>query len=123
MADRLSWTPDLSARSGARYRAIADALAADIDLGRLPEGTRLPTHRALAQALDVTVGTVTRAYAEAERRGLVEATVGRGTFVRTAKPESADWMRPGAPPAAPRTSNPSAMAVPNPSIDSAASAR
>jgi DNA-binding transcriptional MocR family regulator len=99
MSDRLTWTPDLTGRGGARYRAIADALAADVDLGRLPAGTRLPTHRALAQALDVTVGTVTRAYAEAERRGLVEATVGRGTFVRTAKPESADWMRPGAPPA------------------------
>jgi DNA-binding transcriptional MocR family regulator len=99
MSDRLTWTPDLTGRGGARYRAIADALAADVDLGRLPAGTRLPTHRALAQALDVTVGTVTRAYAEAERRGLVEATVGRGTFVRTARPESADWMRPGAPPA------------------------
>ena len=99
MPDGLTWTPDLGARSGARYRAIADALAADIDAGRLPSGTRLPTHRALAQILDVTVGTVTRAYAEAERRGLVEATVGRGTFVRAPEPESAAWMRPGAPPA------------------------
>ncbi|MBK1697161.1 PLP-dependent aminotransferase family protein [Rhodovibrio salinarum] len=98
MTEHLSWTPDLTARSGARYRAIADALAADIDAGRLPEGTRLPTHRALAQALEVTVGTVTRAYTEAERRGLVEATVGRGTFVRPHKATTADWMRPGSPP-------------------------
>ncbi len=104
MPDGMTWTPDLGARGGARYRAIADALAADIDTGRLPAGTRLPTHRALARALDVTVGTVTRAYAEAERRGLVEATVGRGTFVRAPRAEAADWMRPGAPPA----SNPDA---------------
>jgi DNA-binding transcriptional MocR family regulator len=91
MPDRLTWTPDLSGGGGARYRAIADALAADIDQGRLHAGTRLPTHRALAHALDVNVGTVTRAYAEAERRGLVEATVGRGTFVRAPGPGQQIW--------------------------------
>ena len=32
--------------------------------------------------LGVTVGTVSRAYAEAERRGLTLGEVGRGTFVR-----------------------------------------
>lgn len=76
-----NWTPNLSHRRGALYRAIADALADDVAAGRLTTGTRLPTHRALADAIGVTVGTVTRAYAEAERRGLVDATVGRGTFV------------------------------------------
>jgi len=81
MAD-LTWQPELADRRGARYRAIADALGEDIQAGRLPPGTRLPTHRALAEALGVTVGTITRAYTEAERRGLVDATVGRGTFVR-----------------------------------------
>ncbi|MGH6962803.1 MAG: PLP-dependent aminotransferase family protein, partial [Dongiaceae bacterium] len=30
----------------------------------------------------VTVGTVTRAYAEAERRGLIKGEVGRGTYIR-----------------------------------------
>ncbi len=83
-SDRDSWHPDLSNRPGPRYRAIADALASDVDAGRLPAGTRLPPHRTLAAALGVTVGTVTRAYAEAERRGLLEATVGRGSFVRAA---------------------------------------
>ena len=36
----------------------------------------------LAWRLGVTVGTVSRAYAEAERRGLVVGEVGRGSFVR-----------------------------------------
>ena len=40
------------------------------------------THRELAWQLGVTVGTVTRAYQEAERRGLVSGEVGRGGFLR-----------------------------------------
>ncbi|AWK89048.1 PLP-dependent aminotransferase family protein [Azospirillum thermophilum] len=76
------WTPDLAGRTGPRYRAIADALADDIAAGRLAAGTRLPTHRELAYQLGVTVGTITRAYAEAEKRGLIGGEVGRGTFVQ-----------------------------------------
>ncbi|HEY8149379.1 MAG TPA: PLP-dependent aminotransferase family protein [Vicinamibacteria bacterium] len=76
------WTPDLRQRSGPRYIAIAEALAEDTGGGRLRPGTRLPTHRDLADRLGVTVGTITRAYAEATRRGLVTGEVGRGTFVR-----------------------------------------
>src|SRR5260221_3337210 len=74
--------PDLTQHRGPRYRAIADALAADITTGRLATGQRLPTHRDLAYQLHVTVGTVSRAYAEAERRGLIGGEIGRGTFVR-----------------------------------------
>src|SRR5690242_6647356 len=76
------WLPDLNGASGPRYVAIAEALATDIRAGRLPPGARLPTHRDLAYRLGVTVGTVSRAYAEAERRGLIGGEVGRGTFVR-----------------------------------------
>jgi DNA-binding transcriptional MocR family regulator len=76
-----SWKPeDLSPR-GPVYLAIADTLARDVDAGLLRPGERLPTHRALARTLGVNVVTVTRAYAEAARRGLVEGEVGRGTFV------------------------------------------
>jgi DNA-binding transcriptional MocR family regulator len=41
----------------------------------------MPTQRDLAQALGISAGTVTKAYAEAERLGLVQGQVGRGTFV------------------------------------------
>jgi DNA-binding transcriptional MocR family regulator len=75
------WTPELSNRSGPRYLAIADALADGIKTGALNPGERLPTHRELAFRLGVTVGTVSRAYAEAARRGLTQGEVGRGTFV------------------------------------------
>jgi DNA-binding transcriptional MocR family regulator len=77
------WIPDLSSHRGPRYLAIADALASDIRSSRLSPGDRLPTHRELAYQLGVTVGTVTRAYGEAERRGLIGGEVGRGTFVRS----------------------------------------
>jgi DNA-binding transcriptional MocR family regulator len=49
--------------------------------GTLKRGERLPTHRALAAHLGVAIGTVTRAYSEAERRGLIVGEIGRGTYV------------------------------------------
>lgn len=79
-----NWQPEIDGRSGPRYIALADALSDDISAGRLNAGDRLPTHRDLAWRLGVTVGTVSRAYAEAERRGLTSGEVGRGTYVRGA---------------------------------------
>ena len=63
------------------YLALADAIAASIEDGILAPGAKLPAHRAMAQRLGVAIATVTRAYAEAEKRGLVEGHVGRGTFI------------------------------------------
>lgn len=77
-----SWCPSAWAEGRPVYQALADCLAADVRAGRLRPGDRLPTHRALAAALGLHVMTVSRGYAEAARRGLVEGTVGRGTFVR-----------------------------------------
>src|SRR5262245_28781361 len=77
----MDWIPTLSEWSGPAFRRIVDALAADIASGRLTRGQRMPTHRALAGALGLDLTTVTRAYGEARRRGLIDAQVGRGTFV------------------------------------------
>lgn len=76
------WVPDLSSRPGPLYLSIVEALAEDTSRGALAAGQRLPTHRELADRLGITVGTVTRAYTEAARRGLVSGEVGRGTFAR-----------------------------------------
>jgi len=76
------WLPRLSQSDGPLYRRIADQLERDVDSGALPPGTRLPTQRELAKRLGITVVTVTRAYSEAAERGVVESTVGRGSFVR-----------------------------------------
>jgi DNA-binding transcriptional MocR family regulator len=75
--------PSLPAKGGGPiYLGIAEAMAADIASGRLRPGQRLPPHRALAAALGIDLTTVTRAYNEARRRGLIDAGAGRGTFVR-----------------------------------------
>ncbi len=74
--------PPRGQRTGPIYQAIADAISREIEAGRLKPGSRLPTQRVLARQLGVTLTTVTRAYVEAQRRGLLSGEVGRGTFVR-----------------------------------------
>src|SRR5215467_9859399 len=77
----MDWVPTLSEWPGPVFMRIVEAMAADVASGRLVRGQQMPTHRALARALEVDLTTVTRAYGEARRRGLLEAQVGRGTFV------------------------------------------
>jgi DNA-binding transcriptional regulator YhcF (GntR family) len=72
----MDWTPTIEDRTGPVYLRIVEALASDISRGRLRRGEVLPTHRALAKVLDVDLTTVTRAYAEARRRGLSEGRAG-----------------------------------------------
>jgi DNA-binding transcriptional MocR family regulator len=81
------WLPDIENRRGPVYRAIADAIDEDVQKGALRAGARLPPHRDLADHLGVTVTTVTRAYAEASRRGLTSGHVGRGTYIRGNEPD------------------------------------
>lgn len=92
------WKPNLSTRDGPKYRTIAEAIAADIADGRLAPGDRLPPQRELAWTLGVTVGTVSRGYAEAERNGLVKGTVGSGTYVLRPGYRQSQTMQPEAAP-------------------------
>jgi len=65
-----------------KYLGIVEALEQDVRAGRIQPGDRLPAQRAVAEALGVDLTTVTRAFNEARRRGLVDAHAGRGTFIR-----------------------------------------
>ncbi|QHC34189.1 PLP-dependent aminotransferase family protein [Komagataeibacter xylinus] len=78
---RSPWQPRLPAGDGSPAERLADVLAGDILGGRLQSGDRLPAHRPLAWQLGIGLGSVTRAYATLERRGLVRSVRGRGTFV------------------------------------------
>ena len=81
-----TWTPALANDTGPKYLTLSRALREAIRAGELPEGSRLPTVRDLAWRLDVTPGTVSRAYQIVTQEGLLEATVGRGTFVASRRP-------------------------------------
>ncbi|ACL59870.1 transcriptional regulator, GntR family [Methylobacterium nodulans ORS 2060] len=80
------WLPRQLSPSGPRYLALVNALEQDVTEGRLTDGFRLPPHRELAQQLGLSVGTVSKAYQEAEQRGIVSGHVGQGTFVRRPAP-------------------------------------
>src|SRR5262245_2137795 len=83
-----TWIPTLTSDKP-RYVAIADAIDADLSGGKLKAGDRLPPQRELAWKLGVTIGTVTRAYQEASKRGLLSGEVGRGSYLRDPRPNYA----------------------------------
>jgi DNA-binding transcriptional MocR family regulator len=81
------WVPTLAPILGPRYRAFVQSLEADIAAGRVKPGMRLLPQRDMAQRLGLSVGTISKAYTEAEQRGLISGEVGRGTFVQRRKAE------------------------------------
>lgn len=89
MAYFLTWKPILEDTPRPLVDRLLAALERDIRTGVLAPGLRLPPQRELAFFLGISLGTVTKAYAEAERRGLTQATVGRGTFVAAPAPDAA----------------------------------
>ncbi len=76
------WMPQLR-RQKPLYLEIADAIRQDLASGALKPGDRLPPQRELAYRLGVTTGTITRAYAEAEKMGLLSGEVGRGSYLKS----------------------------------------
>jgi GntR family transcriptional regulator len=69
------------AAPGPLYQQIVDGVKREVATGRLPPGTALPSFRALAESLLVSLITVKRAYEELEREGIVRCHQGLGTFV------------------------------------------
>ncbi len=76
---------NMTQSAGPKYRRLFDALQTAIRSGGLKPGAKLPTVRNLAWDLGITPGTVARAYQMATEAGLIETTVGRGSFVKSAK--------------------------------------
>lgn len=60
------------------YQQLVDSIRAAIKKGQLKDGQQLPT----VQELDLSRGTIIRAYTILEQEGLLEKIQGRGTFVR-----------------------------------------
>src|ERR1700709_79586 len=73
-----------SSRNGPAYQGLADGIRMLIVDGRLPVGARLPSERALADALRVSRTTVTAAYTQLREDGYLNAR--RGARSTTAPP-------------------------------------
>ncbi len=82
------WTPDSASLHRPAYLSLADQYARAIGEGALPAGAQLPPQRKLADDLGLSVQTVSRAYEELIRRGLVVGEVGRGSFILPAGGEN-----------------------------------
>ncbi len=76
------WLKRLTESRKPAYLVIPDLIEEDLASGRLRPRDRLPGLRDLADALQLNYTTVARGYAEARKRGLLDARAGRGTFVR-----------------------------------------
>ena len=63
------------------YEQITSQIKAMIMSGQLKTGDPIPSMRALAKAIHVSVITVQKAYEDLQRDGFIETTVGRGSFV------------------------------------------
>ena len=63
------------------YEQITSQIKAMIMSGELQTGEAIPSMRALAKSIHVSVITVQKAYEDLQRDGFIETTVGRGSFV------------------------------------------
>ncbi len=63
------------------YLQLIEQVKRSVALGVLAPGERLPTVKQLATDLTINPNTVARAYRDLERDGVIETSVGRGSFV------------------------------------------
>ena len=63
------------------YRQIVEQVCAAVFSGRIADDEALPSVRALAEQLLINPNTVSRAYGELVREGVLESHSGRGMFV------------------------------------------
>ena len=68
-----------------KHVQLADGIRRDIMDGKLKRGDILPSINALAKSEGVARDTVVKAYSNLRRRGIIEASHGKGFFVRTAE--------------------------------------
>lgn len=72
------------------YQQIVSQIKAQIMNGELAAGDALPSMRALAGQLRISVITTKRAYEELERDGFIETVAGKGCYVKT---QNTDFLR------------------------------
>ena len=63
------------------YEQITSQIKAMVISGELKNGDSIPSMRALAKSLHISVITVQRAYEDLQRDGFIETAVGKGSFI------------------------------------------
>jgi GntR family transcriptional regulator len=63
------------------YRGIANDIAARIDTGEYPPGSKIPSYSQIAKLYSVSISTAQRAVIVLRERGLVQGAQGRGVYV------------------------------------------
>ena len=69
------------------YEQITDQVKSQIMSGQLNAGDPLPSMRALAQSLRISLITTKRAYNDLEAEGFIETVAGKGSFVAAQDPQ------------------------------------
>ena len=70
------------------YEQITSQIKHAIMNGELKSGDPLPSMRALAKDLHISVITTQKAYEDLQRDGFIESAAGRGTFVSSQNKDS-----------------------------------
>ncbi|WP_439155159.1 GntR family transcriptional regulator [Yoonia sp.] len=65
-----------------KYIQVSEMLIREIAAGHLADGARLPPEREMAEELGLAVGTLRKALADVEAKGLLERVQGSGNYVR-----------------------------------------
>ncbi len=63
------------------YEQVIDGIKEQVLKGLLKPGDQIPSIRQLAGMLMITPNTVSKAYQELERQGVIETVRGKGTFI------------------------------------------
>ncbi len=65
-----------------KFVQLSEMLIREIAAGHLADGARLPPEREMAESLGVAVGTLRKALADVEAKGLLQRVQGSGNYVR-----------------------------------------
>lgn len=107
------WRLGIESLDGPTYLRIVELLTREIREGRMRAGDPLPSQRLLAKQLGINFTTVTRAYEEAKRVGLIQSRHGQGTFVSGEKEIARSGVEPRPAAAAPRPADLTSTWPPN----------
>ncbi|MEM1075321.1 MAG: GntR family transcriptional regulator [Pseudomonadota bacterium] len=65
-----------------KYIQLSELIIREIDAGRLLEGERLPPEREMAKSYGTSIGTLRKALAELETKGLLRRIQGSGNYIQ-----------------------------------------